>query len=181
MNFIDQTLIIAKAGNGGDGIVAFRKEKYVDKGGPNGGDGGHGGDVILKGDSNINTLQNLRFKQVFAAKPGGSGAKQDMHGADGEDRVIRVPVGTQIYVGDEENKKMFFIPRGFAHGFLVLSDYAEFAYKCTDFYHPNDEGGVIWNDDEIGIEWPIEEGMELTISDKDTKWGKLSCLKKQES
>ena len=106
MNFIDQTLIIAKAGNGGDGVVAFRKEKYVDKGGPSGGDGGHGGDVILKGDSNINTLQNLRFKQVFAAKPGGGGAKQDMHGADGEDRVIRVPVGTQIYVGDEENKKM---------------------------------------------------------------------------
>ncbi len=81
----------------------------------------------------------------------------------------------------EENKKMFFIPKGFAHGFLVLSDYAEFAYKCTDFYHPNDEGGVIWNDEEIGIDWPIEEGMELTISDKDTKWGKLSCLKKQES
>ena len=79
----------------------------------------------------------------------------------------------------EENKKMFFIPKGFAHGFLVLSDYAEFVYKCTDFYHPNDEGGVIWNDDEIGIEWPIEEGMELTISDKDTKWGKLSCLEKQ--
>lgn len=79
----------------------------------------------------------------------------------------------------EDNKKMFFIPKGFAHGFLVLSDYAEFAYKCTDFYHPNDEGGVIWNDEEIGIEWPIEEGMELTISDKDTKWGKLSCLKKQ--
>ncbi len=79
----------------------------------------------------------------------------------------------------EDNKKMFFIPKGFAHGFLVLSDYAEFAYKCTDFYHPNDEGGVIWNDEEIGIEWPIEEGMELTISEKDTKWGKLSCLKKQ--
>ncbi len=81
----------------------------------------------------------------------------------------------------EENKKMFLIPKGFAHGFLVLSDYAEFVYKCTDFYHPNDEGGIIWSDDEIGIEWSIEEGMELTISDKDTKWGKLSCLKKQES
>lgn len=81
----------------------------------------------------------------------------------------------------EENKKMFLIPKGFAHGFLVLSDYAEFVYKCTDFYHPNDEGGIIWSDDEIGIEWPIEKDMELTISDKDTKWGKLSCLKKQES
>lgn len=70
----------------------------------------------------------------------------------------------------EENKKMFFIPKNFAHGFLVLSDYAEFAYKCTDFYHPNDEGGVIYNDPDIGVEWPIEEGMELTLSEKDTKW-----------
>ena len=79
----------------------------------------------------------------------------------------------------EENKKMFFIPKGFAHGFLVLSEYAEFVYKCTDFYHPNDEGGVLWNDEEIGIDWPIEKDMKLTLSDKDTKWGKLSELKKQ--
>ena len=58
-----------------------------------------------------------------------------------------------------ENKKQFFIPKNFAHGFLVLSDYAEFAYKCTDFYHPNDEGGIIWNDPDIAIEWPIEKDM----------------------
>ena len=69
-----------------------------------------------------------------------------------------------------ENKKQFYIPEGFAHGFLVLSDEAEFAYKCTDFYHPGDEGGVIWNDPQIGIEWPIEEGMKLIISEKDQKW-----------
>lgn len=74
----------------------------------------------------------------------------------------------------EENKKQFFIPKGFAHGFLVLSDFAEFAYKCTDFYHPNDEGGLIYNDPEIGVEWPIPEGMELVMSEKDTKWGGLS-------
>ncbi len=73
----------------------------------------------------------------------------------------------------EENKKQFFIPKGFAHGFLVLSDYAEFAYKCTDFYHPNDEGGLIWNDAEIGIKWPIPEGMELIFSEKDQKWPTL--------
>ncbi len=73
-----------------------------------------------------------------------------------------------------ENKKQFYIPEGFAHGFLVLSDEAEFAYKCTDFYHPGDEGGLAWNDPEIGVEWPIEEGMELIISDKDQKWGGLS-------
>ena len=66
-----------------------------------------------------------------------------------------------------ENKKQFYIPEGFAHGFLVLSDEAEFAYKCTDFYHPGDEGGLLWSDPEIGVDWPIEEGMELIISDKD--------------
>ena len=74
----------------------------------------------------------------------------------------------------EENKKQFYISEGFAHGFLVLSDTAEFAYKCTDFYHPGDEGGLIWNDPEIGVEWPVEEGMELLLSEKDTKWGGLS-------
>ena len=73
-----------------------------------------------------------------------------------------------------ENKKQFYIPEGFAHGFIVLSDEAEFAYKCTDFYHPGDEGGLAWNDPEIGVEWPIEEGMELIISEKDQKWGGLS-------
>ena len=74
----------------------------------------------------------------------------------------------------EENKKQFFIPKNFAHGFVVLSDYAEFAYKCTDFYHPNDEGGLAWNDPQIGVEWPIPEGMELTLSDKDKKWGSFA-------
>lgn len=71
----------------------------------------------------------------------------------------------------EENKKQFFIPKNFAHGFLVLSDHAEFCYKCTDFYHPNDEGGLAYNDPKIGVAWPIPEGMELTLSDKDQKWG----------
>ena len=70
-----------------------------------------------------------------------------------------------------ENKKQFFIPKNFAHGFLVLSDSAEFAYKCTDFYHPNDEGGLAYNDPDIAVEWPIPEGMDLILSDKDKKWG----------
>ncbi len=70
----------------------------------------------------------------------------------------------------EENKKQFFIPKDFAHGFLVLSDYAEFCYKVTDFYHPNDEGGLMWNDPDLGVEWPMPEGMgpeDLILSDKD--------------
>lgn len=86
----------------------------------------------------------------------------------------------------EENKKQFLIPKGFAHGFLVLSDMAEFCYKCDDFYHPNDEGGLAWNDPEIGVQWPgivgeyngtasaegytLEDGTPLKLSDKDQKW-----------
>ncbi len=86
----------------------------------------------------------------------------------------------------EENHKQFYIPEGFAHGFLVLSDVAEFCYKCTDFYHPGDEGGMAWNDPELGIKWPqvvgtyngtpsasgytLEDGTLLNLSDKDQKW-----------
>jgi len=70
----------------------------------------------------------------------------------------------------EENHKQFYIPEGFAHGFYVMSDTAVFAYKCTDFYHPGDEGGMKWDDPEIGIEWPIEEGTEVQVSDKDKLW-----------
>lgn len=69
----------------------------------------------------------------------------------------------------EENKKQFFVPKNFAHGFLVMSEYAEFAYKCSDFYHPNDEGGVMYNDPDIGVEWPIADDMEILLSDKDKK------------
>lgn len=86
----------------------------------------------------------------------------------------------------EDNRKQYLIPRGFAHGFLVLSDEAEFCYKCDDFYHANDEGGLAWNDPEIGIEWPnligeykgnatcegyqLEDGSPIILSDKDQKW-----------
>ena len=74
----------------------------------------------------------------------------------------------------EENKKQFFVPKHFAHGFLVLSEYAEFCYKCTDFYHPGDEGGLMWNDKDIKVDWPLQEGVELILSERDTKWGSFS-------
>lgn len=66
-----------------------------------------------------------------------------------------------------ENKRQFFVPRGFAHGFLVLSDVAEFCYKCDDVYHPGDEGGLMWNDPEIGVAWPLSGGIEVVLSEKD--------------
>ena len=83
----------------------------------------------------------------------------------------------------EENKKQFFVPKGFAHGFIVLSDYAEFLYKVSDFYHPNDEGGIMWNDPDVGIEWPMPEGMteeDLLFSDRDKLWGSIKELKMKE-
>ncbi|WP_295722217.1 dTDP-4-dehydrorhamnose 3,5-epimerase [uncultured Methanobrevibacter sp.] len=75
----------------------------------------------------------------------------------------------------EENNKQLFIPEGFAHGFLVLSDVAEFVYKCTDFYNPDDEGGILYNDSDIGIDWPIDEVGEenLLLSEKDLNWKPL--------
>ena len=79
----------------------------------------------------------------------------------------------------EENKKMFMIPRGFAHGFLVLSDEAEFTYKCDDIYNPNAEGGLKWDDPEVGIKWPMEglKQEEILTSEKDGKWPSLAELK----
>ena len=79
----------------------------------------------------------------------------------------------------EENKKQFFVPKNFAHGFLVLSDYAEFCYKCSDFYHPGDEGGLAYNDPDIGVEWPITDDMELIFSERDTKWKGIREYKKE--
>ena len=81
-----------------------------------------------------------------------------------------------------ENKKQFFVPKNFAHGFIVLSDYAEFCYKVTDFYHPNDEGGILWNDPAIGVEWPMPEGMpraDLILSDKDKVHGGFDAYCKE--
>ena len=77
---------------------------------------------------------------------------------------------------DSDSGRQLFVPRGFAHGFVVLSEFAEFCYKCTDFYHPGDEGGIVYNDPAIGIEWPIPEGMELIMVERDQNWGSLEAL-----
>jgi len=94
--FIDEAIITVKAGNGGDGAATFRREKYVQFGGPDGGDGGKGGNIIFVADNNINTLIDFRFKKEFKAGNGQNGAKKRMHGKRGEALTIKVPVGTQV-------------------------------------------------------------------------------------
>lgn len=79
----------------------------------------------------------------------------------------------------EENKKQFFVPKGFAHGFLVLSEYAEFCYKCSDYYHPGDEGGLMYNDPDLGVDWPISPDMEILLSEKDKVQSSFAAYKKE--
>lgn len=94
--FIDEVIVTIKAGDGGDGACTFRREKYVQFGGPDGGDGGNGGNVIFIADPNINTLIDFKYKKIFKAENGVNGAKKQMQGRTGEDLIIRVPVGTQV-------------------------------------------------------------------------------------
>ena len=96
MHFIDQAQITVKAGRGGDGIVAFRREKYVPAGGPSGGDGGNGGNIIFQVDSNLQTLLDFKFKQIFAAKDGRRGGPNKCSGASGQDLFLKVPPGTEV-------------------------------------------------------------------------------------
>jgi GTP-binding protein len=97
MKFIDEVQIEIQSGNGGNGVVHFRREKYVPFGGPDGGSGGTGGNVYIEGDENINTLVNFRGRKFYAAEDGENGKKSQMDGATGEDLILKVPVGTLIY------------------------------------------------------------------------------------
>lgn len=94
---IDVALIRVAAGNGGNGIVSFRREKYIPKGGPDGGDGGNGGDVYFVGDTNLRTLDHFASRQEFEADSGQPGRKRNQHGSNGEDLIVKVPLGTSIY------------------------------------------------------------------------------------
>lgn len=96
MQFIDQVKVYVKAGDGGRGCVSFRREKYVARGGPNGGDGGKGADIIIKATSNINTLLDIKYQQRYLAEKGQHGMGRDMHGKNGKDLIIHVPLGTLI-------------------------------------------------------------------------------------
>ena len=106
MKFLDQVKIYIKAGNGGDGSPSFRREKYVEYGGPDGGDGGKGGSVIFKSEENLNTLIDYRYQQHHKAQRGENGAGQNRTGKGGDDLILKVPVGTQVF--EEDNKTLIF-------------------------------------------------------------------------
>ena len=120
MKFLDQAKIYIKAGDGGAGSASFRREKYIEFGGPDGGDGGNGGSVILESEGNLNTLIDFRYRQHFKAETGKSGSKKNKTGASGKDLILKVPVGTQIYEEDNntliydltKNKEKFVVATG---------------------------------------------------------------------
>ncbi|HTP92122.1 MAG TPA: GTPase ObgE [Xanthobacteraceae bacterium] len=102
MKFLDEAKVYIRSGDGGNGCVSFRREKFIEFGGPNGGDGGNGGDVVAETVDGLNTLIDYRYQQHFFAKNGRGGMGKDRHGANGADAVLKVPVGTQIYEDDGE-------------------------------------------------------------------------------
>src|SRR5256886_9137242 len=100
MKFLDEAKVYVRSGDGGNGCVSFRREKFIEFGGPNGGDGGKGGDVIVKAVDGLNPLIDYRYQQHFRAKNGHAGMGKDRHGASGDDIVLKVPAGTQVYEED---------------------------------------------------------------------------------
>ena len=106
MKFLDQVKIYIKAGDGGSGSPSFRREKFIEFGGPDGGDGGKGGSVVLKSERNLNTLIDFRYQQHFKAKRGGDGKGKNQTGRGGENLYLKVPVGTQVF--EEDNKTLIF-------------------------------------------------------------------------
>ena len=106
MKFLDQVKIYLKAGNGGHGSPSFRREKFIEYGGPDGGDGGKGGSVILKAERNLNTLIDYRYQQHHKAKRGDNGAGQNRTGKSGDDLILKVPLGTQVF--EEDNKTLIY-------------------------------------------------------------------------
>ena len=112
MQFIDEAVITVRAGDGGNGAISFRRAKYTPKGGPDGGDGGKGGDIIIKCVDNINTLLDFRYTKSFAAQSGEGGHGSNMHGKNGDDLIINVPKGTQIYFNENDENALDFTETG---------------------------------------------------------------------
>lgn len=151
MKFLDQAKIYIKAGDGGKGCIAFRREKFVEFGGPNGGDGGDGGSVYFEAVENLNTLIDFRYQQHFKAQKGQQGMGSDMTGYKGEDLIIKVPVGTEIVADDGETviadmvkkNERFLIAKG-GKGGLGNARFKSSTNQAPRFATPGTEGEEIW-------------------------------------
>ena len=119
MKFLDQAKINLKAGNGGSGSASFRREKFVEFGGPDGGDGGDGGSILFEAERNLNTLIDYRYSQHFKAENGKAGSKKNKTGANGKDLILKVPIGTQIY--EEDNNTIIYDFKKNKDKYLVAS------------------------------------------------------------
>ena len=152
MHFLDQAKIYIRSGAGGPGAVSFRREKYVEYGGPDGGNGGRGGDIIFEAVAGLNTLIDLRYTQHFKAPRGGGGAGRDRYGAGGEDLVIKVPVGTQILADDDERtlladltkvgQRITFLKGGM--GGRGNASYKTSTNRAPRQHQPGEDGQELW-------------------------------------
>ncbi len=136
MKFLDQVKIYIKAGNGGDGSPSFRREKFIEYGGPDGGDGGKGGSIIFKSEKNLNTLIDYRYQQHHKAERGENGMSQNRSGKSGKDLILKVPLGTQVF--EEDNKTLIydfikvgetFVAAGGGKGFGFFSSSTSLLYN----------------------------------------------------
>ncbi len=151
MQFVDYSRIFVKSGHGGKGCVSFRREKYVPRGGPDGGDGGKGGDILIKATSHLNTLIDFRYKREYKAKDGQNGMGKKMHGKNGDDLIIPVPAGTVIKLSDSGSVEAdlvrdgdFFTAVKGGRGGLGNSHFATPARQVPRFAQPGEEGEEKW-------------------------------------
>lgn len=151
MQFIDYTKIFVKSGNGGKGCVSFRREKYVPRGGPDGGDGGKGGDIIIKASTQINTLLDFKYKREYHAKDGQNGMGNKMHGKDSDDLIIPVPAGTVIrdadsneVIADLVRDGDYFIPAKGGRGGLGNAHFATSTKQVPRYAQPGEKGEENW-------------------------------------
>ena len=152
MHFLDQAKIFVRSGTGGPGAVGFRREKYIEYGGPDGGDGGKGGDIIFEAVAGLNTLTDFRYTQHFRAPRGKGGSGQNRTGAGGDDLVIKVPVGTQVIAEDKETVLMDFTRAGQREVFLRGGDggRGNASYKTSTNRAPR-QHGTGWPGDEAWV------------------------------
>ncbi len=152
MHFLDQAKIFVKSGTGGGGAVSFRREKYIEYGGPDGGNGGKGGDIVFEAVAGLNTLIDFRYTQDFRASRGKGGAGSNMTGAGGPDLVIKVPVGTQVLAEDQETVLADFTKVGQAQVFLRGGDggRGNLSYKTSTNRAPR-QHGTGWPGDEAWV------------------------------